>query len=180
VATARTAFDEFGYGGTSLREVARRAGVDPALIHHYFTDKTALFIETMALPDDPRQVAERAGVAGGFSGARVVEGFLAQWESDGVAGSPRFVAMVQAMADSPSTADAMREFLVERLPVHAMLGDDKAVAGRRLALISSQLVGLGWARYVMRFEPLASTPRHEVAQWVGPTLERYALGEQTP
>lgn len=175
VEAARVAFALLGYDGASLREVARRAGVDSALVHHYFSDKAALFVETMALPRDPRQVAAEAQGESGFDGARVVESFLAQWETEGVEGSPTFVAMAQAMAASPATADAVRQFLAERLIGHWRSGDGEEI-DRRRSLVSSQLVGLGWARYVMRFEPLASTPRHVVARWVGPTLDRYATG----
>ena len=62
-----------------MRAVARRAGVDPALVHHYFADKAALFVETMALPVDPREIKEEVE-AQGFSGEVLVERFLAQWE----------------------------------------------------------------------------------------------------
>jgi AcrR family transcriptional regulator len=179
IEAARLAFSLLGYDATSLREVARRACVDPALVHHYFTDKASLFVETMALPGDPRQVALEAQVESGFDGVGVVEGFLAQWETAGVEGSPSFVALSQAMSASPATAVAVREFLSDRLTGHWQSGDGEET-DRRRALVSSQLVGLGWARYVMRFEPLASTPRDVVARWVGPTLDRYACGPLDP
>jgi hypothetical protein len=35
-------------------------------------------------------------------------------------------------------------------------------------------MGIAWARYVMRMEPVASASRAEVARWVGPTIDRYA------
>jgi AcrR family transcriptional regulator len=186
---ARTAFLRDGYTGASVRRIAGDAGVDPALVYHYFPDKSDLFVETMHLPVDPRQVKVRAaegaavdGVHDGdgrvLDGAKVVEGFLAQWETDGDGkGSPSFIAMVQAMASSTETADAMREFLLDRLAMPPLPGEDDAQQARRQCLMTSQLMGLGWARYVMRFEPIASAPRAEVARWVGPTLERYARGE---
>src|SRR5271166_4855606 len=72
---ARAVFAAEGYEAASLRAIARRAGVDPALVHHYFADKPALFIEAIRLPLDPRPVHEH-GEAGGFSGTRVVQRFL--------------------------------------------------------------------------------------------------------
>jgi AcrR family transcriptional regulator len=174
VAAASLEFAEGGYAGASLRAIARRAGVDPALVHHYFADKSELFVAAMDLPGDPQAVAQEATVpGGGFLGERVVERFLAQWEEDGVSGSPAFVAMAQAVASSPEAADAMREFLAERLTHGGGPFDDVDVAHVRRALISSQLVGLGWTRYVLRIEPLASAPRAVVARWAGPTLDRY-------
>ena len=158
-----------------MRGIAKRAGVDPALVHHYFTDKSELFVETMALPMDPRKVqAQVAADSHGFSGERLVERFLTQWEMGPPGQGSSFVTLVQAMAASPRTADTMREFLSDRLTPHGRPGDDDDTQRRRRALISSQLLGLAWVRYVMRVEPVASADRSEVARWVGPTIDHYA------
>ena len=101
VDAARAAFAEEGYAEASMRGIARRAQVDPALVHHYFSDKAALFVETMALPIDPREIKTEVE-AKGFSGERLIERFLAQWERDGESGSPQFVGLAQAMVSSPT------------------------------------------------------------------------------
>src|ERR1700679_4100590 len=83
VQAARETFATQGYEGTSLRAVARAAGVDAALVHHYFDGKDDLFMTAMALPFDPRQVkqaAEAEAPAAGFLGSAVVEGFLTMWD----------------------------------------------------------------------------------------------------
>jgi AcrR family transcriptional regulator len=179
VAAARAAFAEFGYEGASIRGIAKRAGVDPALVHHYFTDKSELFVDTMALPMDPQKVQAQVTADGhGFSGERLVERFLAQWEMGPPgAGSSPFVTLAEAVAASPRTADALREFLSDRLTPVGRPGDDDGTESRRRALISSQLLGLAWVRYVMRVEPIASADRAEVARWVGPTIDRYATDD---
>lgn len=194
VEAARVAFVRDGFSGSSVRRIAADAGVDPALVYHYFPDKADLFVETMQLPLDPREVAQKSGHGEdahghgpghgpdgqGLDGTQLVENFLAQWEADGDGrGSPSFVAMAQALASSLETADAMREFLLDRLRMPPLPGEDESQQARRHSLIASQLLGLAWARYVMRFEPMASAPRAEVARWVGPTLERYARGSVT-
>ncbi len=176
VEAAGAAFSQDGYAQASMRGIARRAGVDPALVHHYFADKAALFVETMALPIDPRHVNHEAHVAG-FSGERLVERFLAQWERGKGPGSPVFVSLAQAMAASAEVADNMREFVAERVGLHGAPGDDVATMLRRRSLVSSQLLGIAWNRYVMRMEPMASASRAEVARWTGPTIERYATGQ---
>src|ERR1700733_13407412 len=167
-------------GNSTTREeilaAARRSHVDPALVPHYFTDKAPLFMHTMQLPMDPRRVAETARGDGSFNGERVVEGFLAQWEH-GPKPYTAFVPLAQAMCASTEVADAVREFLAERLPAHGPAGEDPALSRRRRSLVSSQLVGLAWTRYVVRMEPLASASRAEVAAWAGPTIDRYARGE---
>jgi AcrR family transcriptional regulator len=177
VEAARAVFAEGGYAAVSMRAIARRAEVDPALVHHYFGDKAALFVETMALPVDPRLVKEEA-TAGGFTGERLVERFLAQWEQGSGPGSPAFVSLVQAMAASTEVADNMRQFVAERIGLHGAPGESEEIKLRRRSLVSSQLLGIAWTRYVMRMEPIASASRAEVARWAGPTIDRYNMGDR--
>src|SRR5712664_1426844 len=81
VDAARAEFLERGYTATTIRSVARRAEVDPALIYHYFTDKATLFASTLNLPADPRQILTDVRTSATSPGARLVESFLAQWET---------------------------------------------------------------------------------------------------
>jgi AcrR family transcriptional regulator len=175
IEAARNAFLEQGYTATTIRGVARQAGVDPALVYHYFGDKPGLFVATLDLPVDPRQVKKQSS-RGGFSGAKLVERFLAQWETDPQRPGQSFVTVAQAMSASPEVARCMREFLAERVwsdpPVEA---DPETLQGI-YALVSAQLMGTAWARYIMRIEPLASASRQEVAARVGPAIDRLFSG----
>ncbi len=112
----------------------------------------------------------------GFSGERLVEQFLAQWEQGAGPGSPAFVSLAQAMAASPEVADSMREFIVERIGLHGPPDEDEETRMRRRSLVSSQLLGIAWTRYVMRLDPMASASRAEVARWAGANIDRYAMG----
>ena len=67
VEAAKRVFAAKGYDGASLRAIAREAGVDPALVHHYFDGKASLFVAAMALPFDPRHVQEQTSSAGSAS-----------------------------------------------------------------------------------------------------------------
>jgi len=174
LAAAQAEFSDRGYTAATIRRVATRAGVDPALVYHYFADKAGLFVASIDLPADPRVVQDQAR-QGGLDGARIVERFLAQWE-EGVAepGQP-FVTLAQAMAASPEVATAVREFLTERVWARVPAAGDEATRAR-VALVSAQLLGLAWARYIVRMEPLASASRSQVASWAGPTIEAYITG----
>ena len=86
------------------------------------------------------------------------------------------MSLVQAMAASPIVAENVRQFVAERVGLHGAPGDTEAIRLRRRSLVSSQLLGIAWNRYVMRMEPMASASRAEVARWTGPTIERYATG----
>ena len=171
---ARAEFLEHGYTATTIRSVARRAEVDPALIYHYFTDKPTLYTSTLDLPVDPRQILNDVRAGPASPGGRLVAGFLAQWETGPGQPGQSFVNMVQAMSSSPQAARSIREFLIDR--VWAQLGDADEAARWRTVLISSELVGLAWSRYIVGAEPLASASLQEVAERVGPTLERLMFG----
>jgi hypothetical protein len=80
-----------------------------------------------------------------------------------------------AMAASPSVADAIREFVNER--VWSILsrneGESDVVARRRTAVVSSLLLGLAFARYILRVPPMTTASPRQIGRWVGPTLDRY-------
>jgi AcrR family transcriptional regulator len=173
VEAARRVFAEKGYDRVSLRAVAREAGVDPALVHHYFDGKASLFVAAMALPFDPRTVKEGAGT-GPRAGGPDVEGFLTMWDQAEGSGSD-FASCAAAMAASPAVADAMREFVAER--VWSVLvpnpEESDSVTAWRRALVSSQLMGLAFTRYILRVPPISTASPRQIARWVGPTLRRY-------
>ncbi len=174
VAAAQRVFAAKGYDGASLRAVAREAGVDPALVHHYFDGKASLFVAAMALPFDPRAVADHSAAA---KGADIVEGFLGMWDRAEGSGSS-FASCVAAMASSPSVADAMREFVVERVwgVTRVNPGESDALTWRRRSLMSSQLMGLAFTRYILRVPPISTATPRQIGRWAGPTLDRYMEG----
>jgi AcrR family transcriptional regulator len=173
IEAARRVFAAQGYDRASLRGIAREASVDPALVHHYFDGKASLFVAAMALPFDPRAVKERAGTGSG-AGAADVEGFLIMWDEAEGTGSD-FASCAAAMAASPAVADAFREFVAERIwsILPSKPGESRAVTARRRALVSSQLMGVAFSRYVLRIPPLSTASPRQIARWVGPTLRRY-------
>jgi AcrR family transcriptional regulator len=180
VEAAKRVFAVKGYDGTSLRAVAREAAVDPALVHHYFDGKASLFVAAMALPFDPRVVQERSSAAAAppeSPGAEVVTGFLTMWDRAEGTGSS-FAACVAGMAASTSVADAMREFVAERVwnnhPVRE--GESTATTRQRRALVSSQLMGLAFTRYILRVPPVSTATPRQIGRWAGPTLDRYIAG----
>ncbi|HEY0689801.1 MAG TPA: helix-turn-helix domain-containing protein, partial [Kribbella sp.] len=79
---AREAFAERGYDAASIRVIAAAAGVDPALVHHYFGTKDQLFLDAMRVPVDPTMVIPMV-LAGGIDGVgeRLVRNLLTVWDS---------------------------------------------------------------------------------------------------
>src|ERR1700744_5546926 len=82
LAAAREAFEEHGYAATSLREVARRAGVDASLIVHFYGSKTGLLAEVVQWPIDMEHAIEHITAEGPeHVGHRLAAMFIEGWES---------------------------------------------------------------------------------------------------
>ena len=177
LAAADVAFAEDGYAEASLRGIAHRAGVDPALVHHYFDGKAALFVEVMGLPRDFREIRDEVDRAPGSRGSALVDRFLRYWDEEPREGrASSFHSFVQAVCSSDQAADSFKQFLVDRVWSQVARDPDDPEWLVRRSLIGSQLVGLGFQRYVLRLEPLVSAEPAEVARWVGPTIDRYMEG----
>ena len=178
IEAASRVFATKGYDGASLRAIAREAGVDPALVHHYFDGKASLFVAAMALPFDPRSVQDATSSSSSMSlGARIITGFLTMWdEAEGTGSS--FAACMAGMAASTSVADAMREFVAERVWQNspANPGDSASLTRQRRALVSSQLMGLAFTRYILRVPPISTATPRQIGRWAGATLDRYTSG----
>jgi AcrR family transcriptional regulator len=174
---ARREFAGRGYDGATIRGVAGAAGVDPALVMHYFGSKEQLFVATLDVPVNPaavlRSVLDEAEP--GRMGERLVSTMLGVW--DATAHRSPLIAVLRSVAGEGPVADTVRQF-IERTIIAAfaehLTGPEPQL---RATLIGSQVAGLLLARYVVRLEPLASADPGRLAAIYGPTIERYAYGE---
>jgi AcrR family transcriptional regulator len=172
---ARRQFAELGYDRATIRSVAAEAGVDPALVSHYFGSKQQLFITVIELPFEPEEVLPRL-----LDGPRETVGDRLARFALGVLEDPdaraRWTGMVRAAASEPAAAQMLRELLERRVfqPLAAALGSDDAAL--RANLVGSQLVGLVMARYIIAVEPLASADAETITSAIAPTLQRYLVG----
>jgi AcrR family transcriptional regulator len=174
---ARTVFAERGFDGATIRGIATAAGVDPALVHHYFGNKDKLFLAAVHAPADPEDLLPEV-LAGGRDalGTNLLRMFLRVW--DGPA-RPAGLALVRSAVGNEWTAKLLREFLVSRVlrRVVGTLDLPPAERDARGALVASQLIGLVMARYVLRIEPLASAAPDTVVAALAPTIQRYLTGD---
>ncbi|WP_313716230.1 TetR/AcrR family transcriptional regulator [Arsenicicoccus bolidensis] len=172
VEAARAELAAKGYDGTSLRGVARAAGVDPALVHHYFDGKTAVFAAAMEVPFDPRVVVDRIlDVPDDRLGESLVRGFLHVW--DNPEGRERIAALLRSAATHDDPMTLLRQFLL-----HEVFGRVAARVGprdleRRAALVATQMIGLAFARYVAGLPGVADAEPDELVAAVGPVIQRY-------
>jgi AcrR family transcriptional regulator len=173
---ARRLFAEHGFDGTSLRQVARAAGVDPGMIHHFFSGKDELFALSVELPADPEQVL--AGMAESDPDQRaelMVRTVLRLWESPAQAG---LLAFVRGTIGSTARTSLLREAVARRVisRITASVPGPPQEVALRGSLVATQIVGLMMVRYVVRLEPLASAPAEDVVRLVAPTVQRYLTG----
>ena len=173
---ARESFTASGYDQASIRDIARRAGVDPALVHHYFGTKQKLFTEAVELPVDLVAVVE-AFVRGDRDriGERIVGLMLSVWDNR-TDRSP-LIALIRSAVTSEDAARMLREFMVSVLFVRLAEALRAPDAPLRASLAASQMMGLLIARYVVRVEPLASAPAARLVAAIGPNVQRYLTGD---
>jgi len=175
LAAARQLFAERGYDGASLRAIGAEAGVDAALVVHFFGTKAKLLTASVEWPFDPDAALERLYAAGSaHAGEALARLFVSTWDELG-ARNP-IITLLRSATTEPEAAALMHEFMTQRLlnPLLDRLGSDRPPL--RADLVASQLVGLGLVRYILRFEPLASAPPDEVVASVAPALQRYLTG----
>jgi AcrR family transcriptional regulator len=197
---ARGRFASLGYHRATIRAIAAEAGVDPALVHHYFGTKEALFAAAMQLPVVPSEVLTAAlaplttstvdpaarGAPGAPTGLGelMVRTALALWETPGL--RETFLGLIRSAVASEQVAVMLREFVAE-----SILGTVARVAGLgapgsgmsqaeveyRIGMVATQMLGLAMSRLVLGFPAVANASVDDLAATIGPTVERYLTGD---
>lgn len=172
---ARTEFARTGYSGTSVRGIARSAGVDPALVHHYFGPKERVFAAALDLPVDPGDLVARILAGGpdrmGESLARV---FFGLWDDPDL--HPRMLALLRTLLAGDEAGGLIRDYLTTEVVARLVRELDVPDAELRAGLCGAQLTGVAFTRYVLLMEPLASADTETLVAAVGPALQRYLAG----
>jgi AcrR family transcriptional regulator len=181
VEAARAEFAAQGYDGVSMRGIARAAGVDPALVHHYYKGKESLFVAAMQLPFHPAEVLP--GVLADAAGPdevadRMIRFIFSIWR-DAHTRAP-FLALLRSATSSETGAAMMRSFITQalfaRVAEHLPPASDLAL---RINLAAAHIVGVALMRYVVEVEPLASASEDEVIARITPAIRGY-FGGATP
>jgi AcrR family transcriptional regulator len=175
LAAAREEFSEKGFAAATVRSIAARAGVDAAMINHYFGGKAGLFREVTQISVDPAAGLPQV-LAGPHEdvGRRLALHMLRTWED------PRFrdpvLAIVRSAMTEPDGGRLLREFVeTQLLAVTATVarGPDPQ---RQVTLAATHLVGVVMARHVIGLESVRSATVEQLADEIGPTVQRYIDG----
>lgn len=179
---ARELFIANGYDATSMRAVALRAGVDPALVHHYFDEKADLFGEAIRAPVRPDRIIKLV-LEGPKEriGETLVTTVLTALEDERA--RDILIGLMRTALGHDFAARMLRQFLVREVfrRLAVALAEDGGQGGAddgelRATLAASQIVGLVMVRFGVRAEPLASAPIEELAARVGPVIQWHLTG----
>jgi AcrR family transcriptional regulator len=168
--TARVCFAERGYDAATVRAIALTAGVDQALIHHYFGTKRALFNEALAPSDRATEDAPTRRAGPDDPGEALILAFLQHHDAE--PGACTIETLLRA-AGSDGAARRLLSELIGRwcaLPATHPVAPASDLPRLRATLAAAQLVGLAWMRYVERREPLVSASPRLLARTYGPSI----------
>ncbi|WP_194924060.1 TetR/AcrR family transcriptional regulator [Catenulispora pinisilvae] len=171
---ARAEFASRGYEKATVRGIARAAGVDSALVHHYFGSKDRVFLAALEFPVDPATLLELVAGDPAGVGERLARGVVEVWEEPQA--RERLLAVVRTVASNEEMAALLRGFARPRLiaPLAARIGGPDAEV--RVEMAVAQIVGLTMARYVIAVEPIASLSPEKLVDLLAPALQRLLAG----
>ena len=172
LSAARSEFGAKGYHQATIRSIAGEAGVDPALIHHYFGTKEDLFAASIDLPLRPAELADTVFADGiELAGRRITTLFLTVWENPETR-SP-LLAMLRGAFGTGQGAEILREFFGSAMlgRVAPRVGGDDAEL--RVSLALSHLIGVAVLRYVIGFPSLRDVPVETLIDNIAPRIQTY-------
>lgn len=174
--SARELFARNGFNRTSVRSVAAAAGVDSALVHHYYGTKHQLFAAAIHAPIDPMAIiGPLREIPVAELGLGLPSLLLPLWDS--VLGDA-LVATLRSMLDGADIRlgrTFLRDIVVVELA--ARVDDPPGTGALRAEFVASQMLGIAMARYILGLEPFASLPAEQIAQTIAPNLQRYLTGD---
>lgn len=173
---ARELFARNGIDKTSIRAVAAAAGVDPALVHHYYGTKQQLFAAAIHIPIDPMAViGPLRETPVDEIGYKLPSILLPLWDSEAGKG---FIAELRSLL-AGNNVSLIRSFLQEVIAVEvgSRVDNPPGTGPIRVQFVASQLVGVVMARYILELDPFKSLPVEQIAETIGPSLQRYLTGD---
>jgi AcrR family transcriptional regulator len=176
VNAAREVFIEQGFDGATVRAIASRAGVDAAMVNHWFGGKEGLFGEAvLKLPFNPADIVKDLLAAEPDAvGDAVVRRFVTTWDTTG---GGTFTALMRSVTSHEEAALMLRDFFFKHIFKHVISRLSPDNHEFRATLVATQVVGVGMVRYVAKFEPFASADIDTVAAAIAPTIQRYITGK---
>jgi AcrR family transcriptional regulator len=171
---ARDAFAAHGYEKATIRAIAREAGVDPALVHHFYGLKEEVF--KAAVSDALAPIAEAmAGVGRGAdpstTAQRLARVLVRLWEREPTRSA--LVGAIRAAVTSETAAGLLRGIVQEHAISAVAASSEQPDAELRANLIGATMVGIAIARHVLAVQPIASLDEQRLAALLAGTIGYY-------
>ncbi|XHM62691.1 TetR family transcriptional regulator [Streptomyces nigra] len=173
---AREEFAERGYEKTSVRGIAKAAGVDSALVHHYFGTKEHVFEAAVEVALVPALKVRDAVLEAPLDdvGERMTRFLFGLWENP--ATRKPLLAIVRSAVTNEAAATVFRRLVASQL-LRRIAGEiDAPDAELRAELAAAQLVGIAMMRYVIKIEPIASADIERIVERVAPVVQGHLTG----
>lgn len=168
---ARELFAVAGYQATTIRAVAEQAGVNQALVRHFYGSKQQLFVAALEFPAEPlremmRTLDESPPERVGESVVRV---FVRAWRDPTT--SQQLQAVFRSAAAGEEGATSARRMVEDLLvpTVVSMLG----VEPRRVAGALAQLLGYAFLSTIVRAEPLTGLDEDAAVALLAPAIQAH-------
>lgn len=145
-------------------------------MHHYYGTKQQLFAAAIHIPIDPMEVIgplrETPVDEIGYVLPKLL---LPLWDSEAGKG---FIATIRSLL-AGTDVSLIRAFLQEVIAVEvgSRVDNPPGSGPIRVQFVASQLVGVVMARYILELDPFRSLPVEQIAETIGPTLQRYLTGD---
>ena len=168
-------FSELGFERTTMRGVASRADVDPALIHHYFVNKEGLLAAALVLPVDPAAILAGVNKDPAHAGEAVVRRVLGVWEADPQT-RRQLLGLIRVGLSHEYAAGVLRDLLSRTIltALARVVADDHQ--SLRAALVGTQMAGLLLGRYVLGIPAVKDASTEDLALAIGPVIQHYLNG----
>jgi AcrR family transcriptional regulator len=173
---ARGEFSARGYEKTSVRGIAKAAGVDSALVHHYFGTKEQVFASAIEVAFAPALDASSAIEEGPLEdvGERLTRFVFGIWENP--ATRVPLLAIVRSAVNNDTAAAVFRRLVAAQLLGRVARRVAQPDAELRAELAAAQLVGTAILRYVIQVEPLASADPETIIARLAPVVQGHLTG----
>lgn len=176
---ARALFIEVGFRAATVRAIAARAGVDPALISYFFGSKERLFGEALALRANPAEIiAEQIDSPLDELPRRLLTVLLETWDQPENRATLLVLAQTGVGPDGTALTRGFVEAvlagpIIERLRREEVPLDEARIC---TALLVTALVGVVYGRYVLAADPVAAIPRANFIDRFTPALDGVIRG----
>ncbi|MDO5671568.1 MAG: TetR family transcriptional regulator [Actinomycetaceae bacterium] len=175
LAAARAMFTTRPYADVTVREIAAKADVDPAMINYYFGSKAALFRQSLSLPRDPQALIDLVFSPGIHdAGRRMAKVVISLWAQ--VELTDRVHVITASLLSTDAALTMFRGWIGRNLVNPAAAYLDGPDAKLRVTLAGSHIIGIIGMRFITKIEPIASMSEDDLVNIVGPVLQRYLDG----